>query len=260
MSSLLVRMLGFPATVIHGDTLILDRWLWVKKRLPVIPARSKRLIDIGCGSGAFTIGTARRGYHSLGLSWDKRNQDVAAERAALCGASSAEFEVCDVRRLDERMDLKGNFDIALCLENIEHILNDQKLMVDIANCLKPDGRLLLTTPNYNYNAITPEDNGPFSVIEDGGHMRRGYTAKVLRELCRNAGLEVLEIGFCSGFSSQKITWLLRVASRVHRLLGWLIVTPFRPIPPLIDPLISRITKWPDFCITLVARKPIDSSR
>ncbi|MGA2653305.1 MAG: class I SAM-dependent methyltransferase [Terracidiphilus sp.] len=255
MSSLLVRILGFPATVIHGDTLILDRWLWVKKRLPAIPSGSKKLLDIGCGSGAFTIGTALRGYRSLGLSWDKRNQDVAAQRAALCGASSAEFEICDVRKLDERSDLQGSFDIAICLENIEHIMNDQKLMVDIANCLKPGGVLLLTTPNYNYIAITPEDNGPFSVIEDGGHVRRGYTAEDLRELCGNAGLEVLETGFCSGFASQKITWLLRVGCRINILLGWLIVLPFRLIPPFVDPLISRFTKWPGFCITLVARKP-----
>ena len=114
---------------------------------------------------------------------------------------------------------------------------------------------LLSTPYYDYVAITREDNGPFSVIEDGGHVRRGYTADDLRRLCRNADLEVLEIGSCSGFASQKITWLLRVTCRINRLLGWLIVLPLRPIPPLIDPLISRITKWPDFCITLVARKP-----
>ena len=35
------------------------------------------LIDIGCGSGAFSIGAALRGYNSLGLSWDERNQQVA---------------------------------------------------------------------------------------------------------------------------------------------------------------------------------------
>jgi hypothetical protein len=33
--SLLVKLLGFPATPLHGDVAILDRWLWLKKRLPV---------------------------------------------------------------------------------------------------------------------------------------------------------------------------------------------------------------------------------
>ena len=29
----LVRALGFPATLIHGDTLVWDRWRWLKPRL-----------------------------------------------------------------------------------------------------------------------------------------------------------------------------------------------------------------------------------
>jgi len=61
--SLLVRIVGFAATLIHGDPLILDRWHWLKKRLSRT-LNGDKLIDIGCRSGAFTIGTALRGYKS----------------------------------------------------------------------------------------------------------------------------------------------------------------------------------------------------
>ena len=71
-NSILVRMFGFPATLIHGDTLVLDRWLWLKKYLPKTN-NNERLIDIGCGSGSFVTGAALRGYESLGLSWDEIN-------------------------------------------------------------------------------------------------------------------------------------------------------------------------------------------
>ena len=98
----LVKILGFPATLIHGDTLVWDRWRWVKPRLR---KHTGYLLDVGCGSGAFTIGAARMGYEALGLSWDKRNQRIAKERAAIINARSAEFGVCDVRRLDDRPDL-----------------------------------------------------------------------------------------------------------------------------------------------------------
>lgn len=51
---------------------MLDRWLWLRKRLH--PSNnSERLIDIGCGTGAFTIGVALKGYSAIGLSWDQRN-------------------------------------------------------------------------------------------------------------------------------------------------------------------------------------------
>src|SRR5215469_14254232 len=129
--SLLVQVFGFPATLVHGDTLVLDRWLWVKSYLPLVATGSRRLLDVGCGTGAFTIGAARRGYRALGLSWDERNQRVAGERAVLCKAPLAEFEIQDVRHLDQRSDLRENFDVVLCCENIEHILNDQKLVLDM---------------------------------------------------------------------------------------------------------------------------------
>ena len=252
--SLLVRLLGFPATLIHGDTLVLDRWLWLRRRL-WRTSNAERLLDVGCGSGAFSMGAALRGYRALGLSWDERNQAVARQRAALVGARRAEFEVFDVRKLDQRDDLHECFDIAICCENIEHILDDFKLARDIASCLKPGGRLLLTTPNIHYRAMSRNDEGPFEPIEDGRHVRRGYSRSMLCELCTVAGLIPEEISFCSGLVSQKITKLLRVLSRLHPLAGWSLTLPLRLLPPLLDPLVTRVTGYPHFSICVEAYKP-----
>src|SRR5262249_43831193 len=160
-------------------------------------------------TGAFSIGAALRGYDTLGLSWDERNQRVAAERASMCKAHSARFEVLDVRRMDTKADLRSRYDIAICLETIEHVLDDEKLVKDIAASLKPGGRLRLTPPYLEYRPITSGDLGPFSTVEDGGHVRRGYSPHMLEQLCKRAGLVAERIGFCSGFMSQKATWLLR---------------------------------------------------
>lgn len=253
MSNFLVKILGFPATLIHGDTLVLDRWRWLKKRLSR-PTKKARLIDVGCGSGAFTIGAARRGYTAVGLSWDKRNQAIAAQRAQLCKAPTASFEIQDVRQLHQRTDWHGQFDVAICLEVIEHILNDQKVFQDINALLKPGGKLLLTTPYYHYKAIVPSDNGPFCTEETGWHVRRGYVADDLKKLCKNAGFEIEEISYCSGFLSQKITGVLWRTPQKMQLLGWLLILPLRIFPPLLDGLIRKTTRWPDYSIGLLARK------
>ncbi len=252
--SLLVKIVGFPATLIHGDTLVLDRWLWLKRRLPQT-RNGEALLDVGCGTGAFSIGAALRGYQALGLSWDERNQRLAGERAGACNADSARFEVLDVRNLHERRDLLETFDVAICFEIVEHIMDDRKLIRDIAACLKPGGRLLLTTPYLLYRPITAADKGPFSRVEDGGHVRRGYIRAMLEELCAEAKLVPEGISYCGGLLSQKVTLVLRASSRIHPLLGWAIVLPLRVLPPLFDWLITPLIRWPHFSICLEAYKP-----
>ena len=256
--SLLVRLLGFKATLIHGDTLILDRWLWLRDRLPRT-ANGERILDVGCGTGAFTIGAALRGYSATGLTWDARDMGEAQRRASLCGAPGASFELCDVRHLQERGDLVASFDAVFALESIEHVLDDFGLMRALAGCLRPGGRLLLTTPFQKYRAITPDDDGPYARVETGAHVRRGYTRQMLIELCSISGLACEEISFCGGFLSQKTTGVMRRMGHLHPVLAWAAILPVRPLLPLLDPWLTRLLRWPAFSICLEAYKPRSDS-
>ena len=252
--SFLVRLFGFTATLIHGDTLVLDRWLWLRERLPKT-RNGERLLDVGCGTGAFTIGAAKRGYSALGLTWDTRGQSEAVKRATICGVTTSSFSVLDVRNLDTVQEYKSAFDVVVCAENIEHILDDAKLMASMADCLKPGGRLLLTTPNLYYRSITPADDGPFNPVETGWHVRRGYNRSMLIELTRHAGLECEAITYCSGGASQKVTWLMRRLSSLNFGLAWLAVLPLRPFVPLADALCRLWSRTPPYSICLEAYKP-----
>ena len=250
--SALVRLFGYKAAFLHGDPLMYDRWRFVCKHLPVT-RNNESVFDVGCGSGAYTIGAAKRGYRAIGLSWDEQNQMKASHRAKLAGAV-AEFPIGDARVLDQLQGNHGAFDYVISLENIEHIIDDKKLIKDLAACLKPGGWLILSTPNKDYKAISSYDNGPFSKTEDGWHVRRGYTSAMLKELAMSNGLVVEEIGSCSGFFSQKLTKPLRMNPGWH-ILAWAIVLPLRFLPLLFDRLIRNLTGFPDFSLTLVAYKP-----
>lgn len=249
--STLVRWFGFAATLIHGDTLVLDRWLWICRWLP-LTRNGERLLDAGCGSGAFTIGAARRGYHATGLSWDLANQSLASKRAALCGVTDVNFPIQDIRTLDQCADYAAAFDVVLCCEVMEHVLDDARLMRALAACLKPGGYLLLTAPYQFARPISVEDEGPFAGAEDGAHVRRGYAAASIRALCRDAGLEIETIENCGGWLSQMIT---RVWRWLPGPLRFPVTLPLRLLPPLFDPVLSRVSTWPGYSICVVAFRP-----
>ena len=130
MLRLLFRLFGpFPA-LIFGDALVLDRWLWLRKHLPRTEGGAV-LVDVGCGSGTFTNAAARRGYLATGVSFNTDQNEKARRRAAWSHVSSTFIEY-DIRALSRLRDVQGIADIVICSETIEHILNDQKLMIDLA--------------------------------------------------------------------------------------------------------------------------------
>ena len=243
-----IRLVGPRALLFLGDTLVFDRWIWLQSRLPSPPAS---LIDVGCGNGWLALNCSRLGYRTLGVGWDGPDLQKARKRAAELG-SEARFEVQDVRTLSTRYEFKECFDIATCFETIEHILDDAKVMQSLASVLRPGGLLVLTTPSYEYIPMDAGDAGPFSEVEDGRHVRKGYTPERLTYLAEQAGLKVTDIGFCSGWASQKITALLRgLSRRIGYGPAWALTFPLRLIPPLLD---NRDHTYPRYSICMLATK------
>jgi SAM-dependent methyltransferase len=248
MSHALVRLIGWPATILHGDTTVVDRWGWLRRHLRPGPLRT---LDAGCGAGAFTMYAARRGNQAVGVAFDARDIRAAAERAALLRIPAVRFIAGDLRRLDEFGPALGDFDQVLLFETIEHIRDDRKLLADLAARLVPGGRLLLTAPSKHHHALWGER---VSAHEDGGHVRWGYTHQELRELFGRCGLEVLSEEYISGLVSQTIASLTFGLRRINLKVAWAATLPLRIFHPLDLPL-TRLTRYPYLSIGVVGRKP-----
>jgi 2-polyprenyl-3-methyl-5-hydroxy-6-metoxy-1,4-benzoquinol methylase len=249
----IVQRLGHSLALRTWDTMVPVRWRWLSGHLPDTRA-GERLLDVGCGSGAFTIGAALRGYDALGLTWDDEQRQRAESRAGRLGAR-ARFRPLDARELDQATDLREKFAIVVMCEVIEHVLDDRRLVCAAAGCLAPGGRLLLTTPNLEYRPIVPEHAGPFTEIENGEHVRRGYTRAQLRELASAAGLSVEELDSCSGVLSQKASWVTYTAGRLSPHLGRALTAPLHPLVAALDGPATRLSGWPPYSLCLVAEKP-----
>jgi len=245
----LVYLLGWPALVLQQDPPTWDRWRWLRSQLR---SGSLRTLDAGSGSGAFAIYAAERGNVVLGLSIDEAANTRAARRAALLGVRRVGFRRADLRQLDVIAPELGAFDQILCLETIEHVADDAKLVTDLAALLRPGGRLLLTTPSAEHRPLVGES---LSATEDGGHVRWGYSAARLRELLAGAGLELISEQYLSGIVTQSITNASRLLARsLGPHAAWVLTTPLRPLAWLDRP-VTKLLRLPWLAVAVVGVKP-----
>ncbi len=244
MRNLLVRLLGWRATLLHGDPCVYERWRWLRRHL-----RTGRLrtLDAGCGSGAFTLFAANAGNDAVGISFDARNNEVARERARILGLNAVRFIDADLRELDRLTPELEPFDQIICLETIEHIRDDATLLSNLTRLLRPNGTLLLTTPFRDYRRMVGDE---IEASETGGHVRWGYTHQEMERLFAESGLRVVSSEYVNGFVVQQLTNTMRIIGRLSWLLAWVVVLPLRPLRVLDRPL-TTLLRYPYLNIAVV---------
>jgi 2-polyprenyl-3-methyl-5-hydroxy-6-metoxy-1,4-benzoquinol methylase len=246
-----LRIFGWRLLLIMGDPCVLDRWRWLRGR---VRHGARRTFDAGSGNGAFSMFAASLGNEVVAASFQIREQEKARRRADVLGVTGVDFRVIDLRKLGDRGEELGTFDQVICMETIEHILDDEGVVSRLAAMLRPGGQLLLTTPFHGHRRLYAEEIDP-SLVEDGGHVRYGYSPERLRQIVTAAGMSVNGLEYLSGVVSQKVTSLgTRVRFRLGSLPAWLLVLPLRPIVVLDAPL-SRLLGYPHLSIALCAVKP-----
>ncbi len=101
----------------------------------------------------------------------------------------------------------NRFDSVLCLDLIEHVKEDNKLVKEISRVLKKDGKVILTTPMQNgisFPFMSEEENE--AVNRDWGHFRKGYSLEDIEKLFENNNLVVVRTSKYFNFLSRLIYW------------------------------------------------------
>lgn len=253
----MLRIFGWRFLLITGDPCVLDRWLWLRRHLR---GGGLRTFDAGCGNGAFSIYAARLGNQVVAASFSPTEQQSARRRAEMLGVSGIDFQAIDLREIEDHRERLGDFDQILCLETIEHLRDDQGLVRSLTAMLRPGGRLLLSAPHDRHRPLYTEERQP-SPVEDGSHVRYGYSQERLGALATGAGLEVRAEELLSGAVSQKLTNLMRrLTARIGLPGAWALVLPLRALVVLDAPL-TRLLDCSRLSVALcaVTSAPVSAS-
>ncbi len=193
------------------------------------------ILDAGCGEGApQTIILARRYPNIHFTSIDFYNKKPSGLRLPI--PENISFLESDLFCYECAME---SFHLIICMDVLEHLDDDQKMIELFNKWLLKGGLLILHVPaiinNPYFKYIPPKRKGKYSRPHVGDcHERDGYTLTALRTILENKGFKIIENRYT--FSSR--TWMFKQIYQFldnHGIRGvGLIMLPFIWLNTIID--------------------------
>jgi SAM-dependent methyltransferase len=103
------------------------------------PVQGLRLLNLGCGTGGFSVAAKRAGAAVCGVDVDLEAVGIAAARSPRAGAACAAAEALPFR--------SGSFDAVYCMSTLEHVADWERALREAVRVLRPKGWLYLHTPS-----------------------------------------------------------------------------------------------------------------
>jgi SAM-dependent methyltransferase len=166
-----------------GDAEAYTHWILDE----IKPYLGRRILEVGCGTGTYTVPLGRAGHTITGVDLDPAYAEEAARR-------SSPLPTVTVRQgdaTDPACDLGAAFDTVMLLDVLEHIEDDETLLARLRSRLEPDGRLVLKVPAIKA-LYSPMDKAI-------GHWRR-YDRAGLRGVLTAAGFSVERVWSFNAFA------------------------------------------------------------
>lgn len=175
--------------------------------------KTKRILDIGCGTGRHSIELARRGYKVTGVDLSNAQLKRAKEKAKEANVK-VEFVQADARRLE----FEGLFDVAIMIcEGAFSLMETDEMNFEIlqsaAKALKDNGKIIFTTLNALF-PLCHTEKGPENSDSNGMLSNNKFDFTTFREtsvlkITDDSGNEKEMICNERYYTPSEITWLLK---------------------------------------------------
>lgn len=232
------------------DTLFLRAWYVYRAtdrllaRLP--PDGPVEVLDAGTGFGQYAWRLLHRDPRVRVTAVDVKADYLARAERLFGRAGLGDRVTFRVHDLTAAPPATAAFDLALCVDVLEHIEDDRAALRHLAEALRPGGALVVHTPSDRGGSDTAGGREGFI----GEHVRDGYAPDELAAKLDAAGLEVVEWTYTYGRYGAA-AWRLLVR-RPMRLLG-----RSRALAPLLVPYyaVAGPVGWVLHALDLRAERP-----
>lgn len=161
--------------------------------------RHDRVLDAGCGCGAITMAMAPDVGSIVGVDISAAAIELAKRIAASRGIANAHFLPGDVASLSTIVG-ERKFDMAYCLDTLEHAEDFPAILGEVRRALRPGGRFFLLVP------------------AEEGHGHFHYDPEQVREIAERTGWRVHFLGRLSPPFATRTFHLLYLKGR-HWIAG-----------------------------------------
>lgn len=155
------------------------------RRLPVLSFQE--VLDAGCGSGEYTFRLARA-YPHLKIT----GYDIKESASWNNLQKNVRFQCQDLLQLSE----KNHYDLCLCIDVLEHIPVNRKVMENIYRALKLGGYFYLHIPRpeeYDKRMFPKRFYKEFDNWADKGHIGERYTLKEIQNILKSIGFNIINV-------------------------------------------------------------------
>jgi SAM-dependent methyltransferase len=163
-----------------------------------------KLLDLGCGSGAFLDTMKQLGWETHGVEVSPKAAQVAVSKGhqVVVGLADEPLGYAD-----------DSFDLVYMSHTLEHTFSPTKALANIRRVLKPGGRLVLAVPNYG--GIQAAMFGQFWSALDAPRHLFHFDSSTLRRYLEAAGFDIVDLVTRTGATS----WARSTRLILNRVLG-----------------------------------------